>query len=143
MLAQGTKLKEDTMGLNFFWLVPSERGLYYALHTNVWPIENNKNLNSIFCLIKSSKTDFIFLPAFDLIMWLMTSSKNFEKISILKIWEAFFFWGGKTHFGEKKAWFVIEILIHGSKNCLLWMSWSPQMIKLSFIYNTDHIKWEW
>jgi len=34
----------------------------------VCPIENNTNLNSIFCLIKSSKIDFIFLPAFYLIM---------------------------------------------------------------------------
>ena len=39
-------------------------------------IENNTNLNSIFCLIKSSKIDFIFLPAFYLIMWLMTSGRG-------------------------------------------------------------------
>ena len=32
--------------------------------TKVCPIENNTNLNSIFCLIKSSKIDFVFLPAF-------------------------------------------------------------------------------
>ena len=51
----------------------------------VCTIENNTNLNSIFCLIKSSKNDFIFLPAFYLILWLMTSPKNFEKIAILKI----------------------------------------------------------
>ena len=51
-----------------------------------WGLENNTNLNSIFCLIKSSKKYFIFLPAFNLIMWLMTSPKNFEKIAILKKW---------------------------------------------------------
>ena len=48
------------------------------------PIENNTNLNPIFGLIKSSKFDLIFLPAFYLNMWLMTSPKNFEKITILK-----------------------------------------------------------
>jgi hypothetical protein len=48
--------------------------------SKVWTIKNNTNLNSIFCLIKSSKIDFIFLPALYLIMWLMKSHKNFEKI---------------------------------------------------------------
>ena len=55
--------------------------------SKVCPIENNTNLNSFFCLIKSSKIDFIFFSAFYLIMWLMTSPKNFEKITILKIWQ--------------------------------------------------------
>ena len=50
-----------------------------------WELENNTNLNSIFCLIKSSEIVFIFLPAFYLIIWLMASPKNFEKIAILKI----------------------------------------------------------
>ena len=71
--------------------------------SKVWTIKNNTNLNSIFCLIKSSKIDFIFLPAFYLIMSIMASQKNFEKIAILKIWELFSFWGVKTHFGEEKA----------------------------------------
>ena len=43
---------------------------------------------------------FIFLPAFYLIIWLMKPPKNFEKISILKIWQLFSFWGIKTHFGK-------------------------------------------
>ena len=47
----------------------------------VCTIENNTNLNSFLCILKSSKID---LPAFDLINVLMTSSKNFEKIAILK-----------------------------------------------------------
>ena len=51
----------------------------------VCPIENNTNLNSFFCVVKSSKLDLIFLPAFYQIRWLMTSAKNFEKIAILKI----------------------------------------------------------
>ena len=41
---------------------------------------NIKNL-----LMKSSEIVFIFLPAFYLIIWLMTSPKNFKKITILKI----------------------------------------------------------
>ena len=44
-----------------------------------WGLENNTNLNSIFCLIKSSEIVFISLPAFYLIIWLMASPKNFEK----------------------------------------------------------------
>ena len=51
----------------------------------VWGLEKYTNLNSIFCLIKSSEIDFSFSPAVYLIMWLMTSPKNFEKIAILKI----------------------------------------------------------
>ena len=39
--------------------------------------------------MKSSKTYFICLPAFYLIMWLMISPKNFEKIAILKIQQLF------------------------------------------------------
>ena len=70
------------------------------IYCKVYTIENNTNLNSIFCLIKSSKIGFIFLPAFYLIMWLMTSPKNFEKIAILKKWQLVFFWGVKTYFGE-------------------------------------------
>ena len=42
-------------------------------------------LNTIFCIIKSSGIVFIILSAFDLIIWLMKSPKNFEKIAILKI----------------------------------------------------------
>ena len=43
---------------------------------------------------------FISLPAFYLIIWLMKSPKNFEKTSILKIWQLVFFRCVKTHFGE-------------------------------------------
>ena len=48
------------------------------MHNKVCPIENNTNLNSIFCSIKSSKIDLVFEPAFHMIMWLITSPKNFE-----------------------------------------------------------------
>jgi hypothetical protein len=71
---------------------PERKQVYFSiplhkriqLERKVCTIKNNTNLNLIFCLIKCSKIDFIFLPAFYLIMWLMTSSKNFEKIAILK-----------------------------------------------------------
>ena len=46
--------------------------LSFTIH-KVCTIENNTNRHSICCLIKSSKNYFIFLPAFYLIMWLMTS----------------------------------------------------------------------
>ena len=107
--------------------------------TKVCPIENNTNLNSIFWLMKSSKADSIFLPALYLIIQLMTLHKNFEEIAILKILELFSFWGFKTHFGEEKATFIIEILLHGSKSCLLDVLWSPKIIKISSRYNTDYI----
>ena len=59
--------------------------------TNVSP----KNL-----LVKSSGNNFIFLPAFYLIMCLIKAQKNFEKVAILKIWELIFLGGLKTHFGK-------------------------------------------
>ena len=49
---------------------------------------------------------------------LIKSWKNFERIASLKILQLVSFWGVKIHFGEKYAWFAIEILIHGSKSCL-------------------------
>ena len=51
-------------------------------------------------VMKSSEIVFIFLPAFYLIIWLMTLPKNFEKISILKIQQLVFFWGIKIYFGK-------------------------------------------
>ena len=63
--------------------------------------KNMTHLNWKFLLIKSSEKHFISLPAFYLIMWLMISPKNFEKIVILKIWQLVFFWGAKTDFGMK------------------------------------------
>ena len=45
---------------------------------------------------------FISLPAFYLVIWLMKSPKNFEKICILKIWQLVFSCGVKSGFGENK-----------------------------------------
>ena len=77
------------------WVEILSEGTFLS-SSKVCPIENNTNLNSFFCWIKSSIIDFIFLPAFYLIMWLMTSPKNSEKIAILKKWRLVFFWGVKT-----------------------------------------------
>ena len=43
------------------------------------------------------------------------------------------FWGVKIHFRKKYAWFAVEILIHGSKSCLLDMLWSQKGIKKSLL----------
>ena len=51
--------------------------------------------------VKSSENNFIFSPAFYIIIWLMNPPKNFEKIFILKVWQQVSFWGVKTHFGTK------------------------------------------
>ena len=54
--------------------------------SNYTPFRNERdNLFHYFSVMKSSKTNFIFLPAFYLIMWLMKAPKNFEKILILKM----------------------------------------------------------
>ena len=73
------------------------------MSTKVCPIENNTNLNSIFYVTKSSKISFIFLPAFHLIIWLIASPKNFEKIANLKVWQLISLWCSKTHFRYKKC----------------------------------------
>ena len=51
-------------------------------------------------LMESSGNNFISLSLFNLIMWVMKSSKNFGKIAILKIWELIFLGVVKTHFGK-------------------------------------------
>ena len=68
---------------------------YYSPFTYKCHKSNIKNL-----LMKSSEIVFIFLPAFYLIIWLITSPKNSEKISILKIWQLVFFRVVKLCFGK-------------------------------------------
>ena len=70
------------------------RSSRYSLSAFKWHKSNIKN-----SLMKSSEIVLIFLPAFYLIIWLMKSLKNFEKISFLKIWQMVFFWGAKIYFG--------------------------------------------
>ena len=69
--------------------------------TIVWTHINVTMVISRKLLVKSSEKDFIFLPAFYLIMCLMQAPKNSEKIAILKILEHVSFWGVKTHFGKQ------------------------------------------
>ena len=48
--------------------------------TKDWGLENNTNLNSFFLFNKKFRNCvYFFLPAFNLIIWLMASPKNFEK----------------------------------------------------------------
>ena len=81
-----------------FFTSETKRDFDFSLSAFKWHKSIIKNF-----LMKSSEIVFIFLPAFYLIIWLMTSLNNFEKISILKILELVFFWGVKTDFGEKLA----------------------------------------
>ena len=53
-----------------------------------------------FSLMKNLGNNFIFLPAFYLIMWVMKASKNFGKKAILKIGELISLNSVKTHFGK-------------------------------------------
>ena len=88
-------------GKTWFWIFficyfASFAGLHYSL-------SHFKRDKRFFkkSLVKSSDNNFVFLPAFYLIIWVMTSLKVFLKTTILKIWQLVFFWGIKTHFGEK------------------------------------------
>ena len=104
-----------------WWASTLKRNDLKALHRLLFEMNQTKVL-SIFPLVKSSKKHLIFLPAFYLIICLMKSPRNFEKIAILKIWQL-------ISFCENYAWFVIEILIHGSKSCVLDILWSQNIIK--------------
>ena len=50
-------------------------------------------------LMKSSRSNFIFLPVFYLIMWVMKAPKNFVKNNHL-IWELISLGDVKSHFGK-------------------------------------------
>ena len=52
------------------------------------------------CISKNSGNNFIFLPAFYLIMRFMNAQKNFGKITILKIRELVSLGVVKTYFGK-------------------------------------------
>ena len=67
--------------------------------------------------MKSSESNFIFLPVFYLIMWVMKASKNFGKTTILKIWELISSGGLKTHFGKLALKWCI---FRHEKRCFNW-----------------------
>ena len=68
-------------------------------------------------LMKSSGSNFIFLPVFYLIMWVMKALKNFGKLTILKIWELICLGGLKTHFGKLALKWCI---FRHEKKCFNW-----------------------
>ena len=80
--------------------VTKTNGVVSNSSDKVWGLENNTNLNSFFCLIKSSEIVFIFLSAFYLIMWVLTRKRILKKYPFLKTWQLVFFWGVKTYFGK-------------------------------------------
>ena len=82
-----------------FWMTPIQTSSY--LSCNYRPIENEReNVYSKILLMKSSKNYFIFSSACYLIIWLMISTKTFEKKGILKIWPLVFLRGVKINFGK-------------------------------------------
>ena len=88
----------------------------------VCSVKKDTKFNQVFCIIKSWEIISISLPEFYLIIWLMRSPKNFEKIPILKTWQVDFFWGIKTYFGKMmlfQAWknkYHIQKTTFASKN---------------------------
>ena len=112
----------------------------YSLSAFKWHKSNIKNL-----LVKSSEIVFIFLPAFYLIIWLMTSPKNSEKISILKIWQLVFFWVVKIYFGK----FLLKwcIFRHGkirfSQIMIFWSFFRTMpYTKDNFCFNESIFQWQ-
>ena len=87
------------LGWHFLWYNHWQKVDFLDHLPKVCTLKNNTNLNPIFCLVKSSKIDFIFSPALHLIIWVLILTKKFEKIAILKIWQMVFFRGVKTYFG--------------------------------------------
>ena len=83
-------------------LLPKTKGTFcsYLLWSIVCSYIKVTKVNSKMLLMKSSKKDFVFLPAFYLVMCLMKAPKNFWEIVIVKAQELVYFWGLKTRFGK-------------------------------------------
>ena len=64
---------------------------FFIAQVKEWELEKETKVNAEVLLIKSSRINLIFLPAFYLIMWPMTHQRNSEKIPILKIYQLVFF----------------------------------------------------
>ena len=105
---------------SFFYHNGAKFFMKYSLNAFKWQKSNIKYLS-----MKSSEIVFIFLSAFYLIMWLMTSPKNFEKMSILKIWQLDFFWGVKIYLGKfLPKWYIFR---H-------WKIWFSQIMPFDSYY---------
>ena len=103
--------------------------------------------------MKSSKNDFIFLPAFYLVMCLMKAPKNFWKIVFFKTRELVSFWGVKTHFGKlpiiafsgitKFDYYVVTLnkLRFRHTNHLKMTIWTSFLYKIPCSWQTNDTKW--
>ena len=94
-----------------------------------------------FFINEKFKKYFICLPAFYLIMCLMKSLKNFEKLAIFEIWQLVSFWGVKIHFGEKYDWFAIETLFMEANLSIGYVMVPKNHQKIIYRYNTDYINY--
>ena len=84
------------------------------------------------------RNHFLFLPAYSLIIYVMRSPVNFEKIAILKIWQLVTFIGGKTHFG--KTVLKLCIFMHEKYCCLpIKLSNSYHSYKMWSVWYLDDI----
>ena len=70
--------------------------LLFNLRLNT--IKGDKSISMVFDS-ETFRNYFISSSAYSLIVWLMRSPQNFEKIATLKIWQLISFRGVKTHFG--------------------------------------------
>ena len=77
-----SKRKNSTIFSSKFFLI------YLSITSDKW--KTIQIWIQFFCVIKGSEIVFIFLPLLSLIMWLKTSQKNFEKMSIFEVWLAVF-----------------------------------------------------
>ena len=105
------------------------------IYPKLWSETNRTKEYSKKLLIKSPGDNFIFLPVFYLIMWVMKAPKNFGKITILKIWELISLGGLKTHFGKlalKWCIFRHEIFYFELKLCpSFWSNWDSDPLSTS------------
>ena len=62
-----------------------QRHLFYIYLLIDWGLEKETKVYPRFLIEKRIKFFSILLPAFSLIIWVMTSPNNFEKITILNI----------------------------------------------------------
>ena len=89
------KLNPHKSGIDFW--VSSLINKNYS-QSKLWSDMNQTKVSPNILLMIRSGNNFIFLPLFYLIMWVMNASKNFGKIASLKIWELISLGGVKTHF---------------------------------------------
>ena len=113
-------------GKTWFWIFficyfASFAGLHYSLSHFKRDKRSFKK-----SLVKSSNNNFIFLPVFYLIIWFMTSLKDFLKNNHFENMTAGFVWRCQNSL----RW-EISLICHWSKSCLLDKLWYPKWSKIS------------